>query len=115
MVGHEHIALILLQMFPAFYLDGQQEKTDPQLRPQLARIIASEMAITQHTAQDCDDTGQNACHQKDWKTNQQLINAIQILHLWFNIFLNDFFVESYFFEKLEKLKEVITPFGRSRS
>ena len=74
------------------------------------------MAITQHTAQDCDDTGQNACHQKDWKTNQQLINAIQILHLWFNIFLNDFFSwKVIFFEKLEKLKEVITPFGRSRS
>ena len=52
MIGHENITLVLLEMLTSLHLYRQEEDADPKPSPILARIIAPEMAIAQHTSQN---------------------------------------------------------------
>ena len=88
-VGHKHIALLMVDVFPPLHLDGQQQDVADELRPNLSGIIAPKVRAAYETADNRDEGCEHGGDERQGQSDEKLIDFIKEVHK------DDMFLKKY--------------------
>ena len=83
-VGHKHIALLMVDVFPPLHLDGQQQDVADELRPNLAGIITPKVRAAYETADNRDEGCEHGGDERQGQSDEKLIDYIKEVHNPYN-------------------------------
>ena len=75
-VGYKNVALMAVDVFASFNLDGEQEDAADKDRPQFAWVVAPEMCAANEAADDGGESCQDGCNQAQGEGDAQLVDSV---------------------------------------